>query len=101
MSAINREKEAAIAASDIKEWISYNPKTGEFRWIKNRKRVKVGHIAGSISAEGYCRVKYNHITIQAHRLAWFYYYGEFPNFIIDHIDNNKTNNRIQNLRVLS
>ena len=34
----------------------------------------------------------------AHRLAWFYCYGKFPDFTIDHLDNDKTNNRISNLR---
>ncbi|EEJ8889537.1 HNH endonuclease [Salmonella enterica subsp. enterica] len=34
-----------------------------------------------------------------HRLAWFYYYGEFPGGCIDHIDNDKANNKISNFRI--
>jgi hypothetical protein len=37
----------------------------------------------------------------AHRLAWLYEYGEFPEKIIDHIDGNRTNNSIHNLRDVS
>ena len=35
---------------------------------------------------------------KAHRLAWFYVYGSWPNDQIDHINRNKTDNRIANLR---
>lgn len=34
----------------------------------------------------------------AHRLAWFYHYGEWPEGEIDHLNRNKTDNRIANLR---
>jgi hypothetical protein len=35
---------------------------------------------------------------QAHRLAWFYVYGVFPSGQIDHINRNKSDNRLVNLR---
>lgn len=98
MAAINREKEVAIAASDIKEWISYNQKTGEFRWIKSRGNKKAGNIAGHLNSIGYIELQFNEFRLLAHRLAWFYCYGKFPDFTIDHLDNDKTNNRIANLR---
>lgn len=101
MSEINREKELAIAASDIREWISYNPKTGDFRWIKSRGKVKAGSVAGTMHQNGYIRIKFNGVFLFAHRLAWFYTYGVFPSGVIDHMDGNKTNNKIQNLRDVS
>ena len=97
----SREKEAAIVASDIKDWISYNPKTGEFKWIKSRGTIKAGSVTGATSPEGYIIIGFNGARLRAHRLAWFYTYGVFPSGVIDHIDNNKANNRIRNLRDVS
>jgi len=37
------------------------------------------------------------LSIYAHQLAWYLYYNEVPN-VIDHIDRNKENNKIENLR---
>ncbi len=40
-------------------------------------------------------------SYKAHRLAWLYEYGEFPKYHIDHINHNRIDNRIANLREVS
>jgi hypothetical protein len=59
---------------------------------KNGKKV------GSLHPEGYIRVKLNYVTYGAHRLIFLMHYGYLPKSL-DHIDCNKSNNKIENLRV--
>lgn len=56
--------------------------------------------AGSIARNGYRTFVIDRKHYLAHRLAWLYHYGEWPNGDIDHINRNKDDNRITNLRVV-
>ena len=83
----------------LKEFLSYNPETGEFTRNKSAWSKKVGERAHSLDAYGYVKVRISRKAYFAHRLAWLFVYGEEPNGLVDHIDCDKTNNRISNLRV--
>ena len=48
--------------------------------------------------DGYITIEINNKPYKAHRLAWLYVNGEMPTNLIDHIDNNRSNNKISNLR---
>lgn len=50
---------------------------------------------------GYLRVRLDKTDIALHRAAWVIYYGKYPDGVIDHIDGDKKNNRIENLRCVS
>ena len=82
----------------LKENLSYNSKSGDFIWIKPRKRVVVGSLAGSVRKNGYITISIDRKAYYAHRLAWLYVFGELPSGQIDHIDHVRGNNRIGNLR---
>lgn len=87
---------------ELKANLHYNPETGIFTWIKGRSNIKAGTIAGSLSK----KYGYNYITINnnmyfAHRLAWLYMEGYFPETDIDHINRDRNDNRFKNLRVVS
>jgi len=56
-----------------------------------------GDFAGYKKEDGYWRVYINGKAYYLHRLIWMYFYDEWPNEI-DHIDRNKSNNTIENLR---
>jgi hypothetical protein len=70
----------------------FNYKDGELFWKKNNKK------AGSLKPTGYTVIEVNNKNMMAHRLIWMYHYGRVDNFI-DHIDSNKSNNKIENLRL--
>ena len=80
----------------LKDILHYNPDTGTFIWKINRGRIKLGDIAGRLSR--YIQIGYNNKKYAAHRLAWLYVYGKMPDGEIDHINHEKTDNRILNLR---
>lgn len=86
----------------LKELLTYDNKSGVFIWkVKPSKKVKAGSVAGTLSLQGYIKIRIFGKEYRAHRLAWMYEYGEFPNGILDHIDQNKLNNSINNLRIVS
>ena len=85
----------------LKETISYSPETGEVFWLKPSKFKKelTGKLAGSISKQsGYFNIKLKSKTYRLHRVIWFYIYGVWPKDFIDHINHNRIDNRIENLR---
>jgi len=63
--------------------------------------AKEGDEAGSLKDDGYVVIYVLGKPYKAHRLAWLYVNGEFPAGEIDHIDGNKMNNAIINLRDVS
>jgi hypothetical protein len=83
----------------LKELLHYDPETGVFRWrFSNGKWVKPWDVAGWIHKTGYAIIRVGGKQHKAHRLAWLYVYGVFPEKPLDHINRNKIDNRIGNLR---
>lgn len=86
--------------SKIEDLLEYHPNTGEIFWkiSPNLGYTKAGDLAGTIDNKGYRVISVGRKRYKAHRIAWYIYYGEWPKSQIDHIDRNKQNNKIDNLR---
>ena len=83
----------------VNELLDYNPETGKFIWKKvTSNRAKVGGEAGAITPDGYNRITFDHAQYQAHRLAWLITYGCWPTDDLDHVNGNRADNRLCNLR---
>lgn len=79
--------------------LKYDSDTGIFTWNKDiGKRIKKGSIAGCINSQGYVQITIAKKAYLAHRLAWFYSFKEWPEEQIDHINRNRHDNRLDNLR---
>ena len=88
-----------LTAGKLRELLHYDPETGIFtRKVRTSPRVKAGDIAGSQGGGGYLLIRVCSRKYQAHRLAWLYVYGEWPEDQIDHINRDRADNRIANLR---
>ncbi|ARK07629.1 hypothetical protein [Citrobacter phage CF1 DK-2017] len=75
---------------------------GVLYWRERRNGVKPDLIAGTITKNGYVSIGANGIKAYAHRIVWFMHYGEIPKgFDIDHINHDRTDNIIENLRLVS
>lgn len=90
----------SLTAERLREVIHYNPEDGTFVWLVSLSSShKAGSIAGCVNPKGYVVIRIDRHLYRAHRLAWFYMTGEWPDRGIDHEDTNRSNNRWLNLRV--
>lgn len=85
------------------ELLTYDPDTGNLFW----KRGSYGWIrrpgvhAGTFNGKGYRIIKLDRNWYMVHRIIWLMIYGNWPSEQVDHIDRDKLNNRIENLREAS
>lgn len=97
----DKSKQAAsMSQGDWRSLVSYNPATGQFYWLVSRGRVKVGDLAGRPNSHKppYLDIRFEGRNYRAHRVAWLLTYGLWPENSIDHINGDRCDNRVCNLR---
>lgn len=88
-----------LTAALLRELFDYGTDTGLFtRKVSTTNRVKVGDVAGAKNQKGYINIMVCGRLHPAHRLAWLYVHGIWPQGQIDHINGIRDDNRIGNLR---
>jgi hypothetical protein len=91
-----------LTQEKLMQFVTYEPETGIFRWkFAVNYSIKPGDRAGCQQNHGYRSISIDRERCLEHRLAWLYVYGEHPAGYIDHINGDRTDNRIENLRPAS
>jgi hypothetical protein len=96
------DKEKTIDQTVLKLLFNYDPETGILsRKVRTTNSIQVGNIAGTTPKHNLPnKVSVNNRLYKTHRVIWLWFYGELPE-MLDHIDHDKNNNRISNLRPAS
>lgn len=88
-----------LTAERLREVLDYDPTSGAFRLkVSSTRRDRIGTVVGSRSSSGHRLIKIDGRKYGAHRLAWFYVHGTWPDHEIDHKNNTPDDNRFTNLR---
>lgn len=92
----------------LQECLQYDPETGHLFWRHNpgflpmvNARLAGRRALASPNRGGYLRGSFKERTVSAHRVIWAMIHGEWPVGQIDHINHDRTDNRIGNLRAVS
>ena len=87
---------------ELSDRYRYCPDTGNF-YAKQSipKHYKAGAKVGHLNSNGYVMLSCEGKTVRAHRAAWLMHYGEMPDGQIDHVNGDRADNRIENLRVVT
>lgn len=102
MSAERKLPFRTMPLDELRSILDYDPISGNLYWrVTASSHAKKGSIAGALSGDGYRYVTWKKFRYRAHRMAWALYMREWPTDEIDHINGDKLDNRIKNLRVVT
>lgn len=83
----------------LRELLVYDPLSGEFTWLVNRLGSGgAGSRAGAFDGQGYRQIGIDGRIYREHRLVWLYVHGHWPVADLDHINRNRSDSRLANLR---
>lgn len=90
---------------ELRKLLTYDPDTGDLTWLA-RRDVKASwntRYAGRpalacVHEDGYRKGRIHRKLVRAHRVAWALHHGRWPNLDLDHINGDRSDNRISNLR---
>ena len=91
-------RNSTLTAERLRHLLDYDPATGLFTRRFPRGGQPTGCVVGTLNPDGTIRIGVDGDIYLANRLAWLHYHGKWPDNLVDHIDHDRANNRILNLR---
>jgi len=88
-----------LTAEEARRLFDYDPDTGRLIWrVTLCNRAVSGRVASTKNDSGYLMVKVQGRAYRQHRVAWLIMTGSWPAEEIDHINGDRSDNRLCNLR---
>lgn len=88
-----------LTQADVKTLFDYDVENGWLVWKIGQYGIPNQPAGNKPISNGYGIIEINGKKYRAHRIMWLWHKGTFPPKFIDHIDQNRMNNRIENLRL--
>lgn len=95
-------RDATEALRVARIYLEYDSESGVFTNKASRtSNTVIGAVATCKAGNGYLGIHLEGRQYHAHRVAWLWHYGRWPDGVIDHINGDRSDNRIRNLRDVS
>lgn len=104
-----KDRETKISIAFLREVLRYDADSGNLYWLRRKgcrpewnTRYSGKRAFTTLTPWGYNSGSINNTHFQAHRVVWALVHGNWPGDMdVDHLDGNRKNNRIENLRLVS